>query len=86
LEAELRASPFSIRYPRNRGGLTATILLKGLLAAAVICAAHEPARAADKIRISVTNFNMAFLPAGLAVKRGFFKEEGLGGGSHPHER
>jgi len=73
----LRASPSSIRYPRNRGGLTATILLKGLLAAAAIGAAHEPARAADKIRISVTNFNMAFLPAGLAVKRGFFKEEGL---------
>ncbi|MGH7872593.1 MAG: ABC transporter substrate-binding protein [Candidatus Binatia bacterium] len=33
--------------------------------------------AADKIRISVTNFNMSFLPSGLAVRRGFFKEEGL---------
>jgi len=33
--------------------------------------------AADKIRISVTNFNMSFLPSGLAVKRGFFREEGL---------
>ena len=33
--------------------------------------------AADKIRLSVTNFNMSFLPAGIAVKRGFFKEEGL---------
>jgi NitT/TauT family transport system substrate-binding protein len=33
--------------------------------------------AADKIRISVTNFNMSFLPSGLAVKRGFFKEEGI---------
>ena len=36
----------------------------------------EPA-GADKIRISVTNFNMSFLPAGIAVKKGFFKEEGL---------
>jgi NitT/TauT family transport system substrate-binding protein len=33
--------------------------------------------AADKIRISVTNFNMSFLPSGLAVKRGFFREEGI---------
>ena len=33
--------------------------------------------AADKIRISVTNFNMSFLPSGLAVKRGVFKEEGI---------
>jgi NitT/TauT family transport system substrate-binding protein len=35
------------------------------------------AQAADKIRISVTNFNMSFLPSGIAVKKGFFKEEGL---------
>jgi NitT/TauT family transport system substrate-binding protein len=33
--------------------------------------------AADKIRISVTNFNMSFLPSGLAVRRGFFREEGI---------
>lgn len=33
--------------------------------------------AADKIRISVTNFNMSFLPSGLAVRKGFFKEEGI---------
>src|SRR3954469_1603402 len=35
------------------------------------------ASAADRIRISVTNFNMSFLPSGIAQKRGFFKEEGL---------
>ena len=40
----------------------------------VLCA---DAGAADKIRIAVTNFNMAFLPSGIALKRGFFKEEGL---------
>jgi NitT/TauT family transport system substrate-binding protein len=34
-------------------------------------------QAADKIRISVTNFNMSFLPSGLAVRRGFFREEGI---------
>ncbi len=35
------------------------------------------AGAADKIRIAVTNFNMSFLPSGIALKKGFFKEEGL---------
>lgn len=32
---------------------------------------------ADKTRIAVTNFNMTFLPTGVALKRGFFKDEGL---------
>jgi NitT/TauT family transport system substrate-binding protein len=47
-------------------------LLIGLL---VVGPQSSPA--ADKIRISVTNFNMSFLPSGLAVKRGFFREEGI---------
>ncbi|MGH7773806.1 MAG: ABC transporter substrate-binding protein [Candidatus Binatia bacterium] len=34
-------------------------------------------RAADKVRLSITNLNMSFLPAGVAFKQGFFKEEGL---------
>jgi NitT/TauT family transport system substrate-binding protein len=46
-------------------------LLIGLLASA------PELSAADKIRISVTNFNMSFLPSGLAVRRGFFREEGI---------
>jgi NitT/TauT family transport system substrate-binding protein len=33
--------------------------------------------AAEKIRVSVTNYNMSYLAAGVAAKRGFFKEEGL---------
>src|ERR1051325_9225118 len=56
---------YSIRY------LSSTLLTVG-----VLCAAGNSS-AADKIRISVTNFNMSFLPAELAVKKGFFKEEGL---------
>jgi NitT/TauT family transport system substrate-binding protein len=32
---------------------------------------------ADKVRISVTNLNMSFLPSGVALKKGFFKDEGL---------
>jgi NitT/TauT family transport system substrate-binding protein len=47
-------------------------LLIGLLAVG-----PQSSPAADKIRISVTNFNMSFLPSGLAVKRGFFKDEGI---------
>ncbi len=44
---------------------------------AAVLALCAQAEAADKIRISVTNFNMSFLPSGIAVKKGFFKEEGL---------
>jgi NitT/TauT family transport system substrate-binding protein len=32
---------------------------------------------ADTVRIAVTNPNMSFLPAGVALKKGFFKDEGL---------
>ena len=32
---------------------------------------------ADKTRIAVTNFNLSFLPLGVALQRGFFKDEGL---------
>ena len=46
------------------------------LAAGIVCAGYHQSLAADKIRLSVTNFNMSFLPAGWAAKRGFF-EEGL---------
>ncbi len=33
--------------------------------------------AADKVRISVSSLDVAFLTAGVALKRGFFKEEGF---------
>src|SRR5918992_208464 len=35
-----------------------------------------PAGAAQ-VRIAVTNPNMSFLPSGVALKKGFFKDEGL---------
>ncbi len=35
------------------------------------------ARAAEKVRVSVTNYNLSYLSAGVAAQRGFFKEEGL---------
>lgn len=33
--------------------------------------------AAEPVRISVTNQNISFLPAGVALKKGYFKDEGL---------
>ena len=53
------------------------LVLAVLSLVALVGAPPSWAIAADKIRISVTNFNMSFLPSGLAVKRGFFREEGL---------
>jgi len=48
-----------------------------LLGCVVICASSSPLHGADKVRISVTNPNMSFLPSGVALKKGFFKDEGL---------
>jgi ABC-type proline/glycine betaine transport system substrate-binding protein len=53
------------------------LLLVFLLMVGRVGVAPDLCNAADKIRISVTNFNMAFLSSGLAVKKGFFKEEGI---------
>ncbi len=53
------------------------IAIAALAAIWAACVVVHPSEAVDKIRISVTNFNMSFLPSGLAVKRGFFKEEGI---------
>lgn len=53
------------------------LLLAFLLMVGWVGVAPDLSIAADKIRISVTNFNMSFLPSGLAIKKGFFKEEGI---------
>ncbi|HEY3304253.1 MAG TPA: ABC transporter substrate-binding protein [Candidatus Binatia bacterium] len=37
----------------------------------------DAALAADKIRVSISSLDVAFLTGGVAQKRGFFKEEGL---------
>jgi ABC-type nitrate/sulfonate/bicarbonate transport system substrate-binding protein len=37
----------------------------------------RPLEAADKVRLAITNLNMSFLPAGVALKKGFFRDEGL---------
>jgi NitT/TauT family transport system substrate-binding protein len=48
-----------------------------LIGFVAICAPVPPLDGADKVRISVTNPNMSFLPSGVALKKGFFKDEGL---------
>jgi NitT/TauT family transport system substrate-binding protein len=48
-----------------------------LIALGVVITAYPLVHAADKVRISVTNPNMSFLPSGVALKKGFFKDEGL---------
>src|ERR671911_398459 len=47
------------------------------LALVIFCFSGRSIDAADKVRISVTNPNMSFLPSGVALKKGFFKDEGL---------
>jgi NitT/TauT family transport system substrate-binding protein len=49
----------------------------GIFLAILIFASHEPLGAEDKVRISVSSLDVAFLTAGTAQKRGFFREEGL---------
>jgi NitT/TauT family transport system substrate-binding protein len=56
---------------------TMNMLLSVLVAAAVVLQSLHVAQAADKIRVGVTNPNLSFLPSRVAVKRGFFKEEGI---------
>jgi NitT/TauT family transport system substrate-binding protein len=48
-----------------------------LLVLSVLGIPGGSAESADKVRISVTNPNMSFLPSGVALKKGFFKDEGL---------
>jgi len=36
-----------------------------------------PVLAAEPVRISVTNQNISFLPAGVALRKGYFRDEGL---------
>ena len=48
-----------------------------LIVAAIVTADPRRAPAADKIRVAVSNFNISFLQAGVAVKKGYFRDEGL---------
>ena len=53
------------------------VRLTFLIAAGVILAGQCPSFAADKIRIAVANFNITLLPAEIAAKKGYFRDEGL---------
>src|SRR4249920_3511318 len=48
-----------------------------LASAALVCPGSRQSFAADKIRIAVANFNVSFMTAGVAAKKGYFRDEGL---------
>ena len=50
--------------------------LSGLMIA-LMCLGGSEVVAADKIRIAVANFNVSFMTAGVAAKKGYFRDEGL---------
>ena len=53
------------------------VLLTFLVVAGMMNAAPCPSRATEKIRIAVSNFNVTFLPAAVAARKGYFRDEGL---------
>jgi NitT/TauT family transport system substrate-binding protein len=53
------------------------LLVAIIVAVGVFSSDLNLAAAADKIRIAVSNFNISFLQAGVAAKKGFFRDEGL---------
>jgi NitT/TauT family transport system substrate-binding protein len=52
-------------------------VIGSLLLVAALFAPSTRLDAADKVRVSVTNPNMSFLPSEAALKKGYFKDEGL---------
>src|SRR6266513_4122291 len=57
--------------------MVARKLRRALIALLIFGIPGQRLDAVDKVRISVTNPNMSFLPSGVALKKGFFKDEGL---------
>jgi NitT/TauT family transport system substrate-binding protein len=57
----------------NRRKATAKLFIT----AALVVVLFDGALAADRIRISISSLDAAFLTSGVAFKRGFLKEEGL---------
>ena len=54
--------------------------MKQIIWVVLIALTLTPARAleaVEKVRLAITNLNMSFLPAGVALKKGFFRDEGL---------
>src|SRR5690349_23712655 len=49
----------------------------GAIAATIFACFVSDNAHAERIRIGVTNYNLTYLSAGVALKRGFFKSEGL---------
>lgn len=57
--------------------LCASHIRWALILLVALGAPTTPALAVEKVRVAVTNLNMSFLPTGVALKRGLFRDEGL---------
>jgi len=54
-----------------------SVTIKLLMVPLLVCILTAAVNAADKVRIAVTNPNMSFLPSEVALKKGFFRDEGI---------
>ena len=52
-------------------------ILIGIATTVTILITGYSTPAAEKVRVAVANFNVTFLPAGVAAKKGYFRDEGL---------
>lgn len=53
-------------------------MIKRVSFAILVCLSSVlPAKAADKVRLSISSIDVSFLTAGVGYKRGFFRDEGL---------
>lgn len=78
--AETQRPQSSAKNCTNLRALCAGLVRWLLILVIAAIALHAPTpsvQAAEKVRIAVTNLNMSFLPTGVALRRGFFKDEGL---------
>src|SRR5215208_7042848 len=55
------------------------LMTKNIISLALLfyVSGYWPVLAAEPVRISVTNQNISFLPAGVALRKGYFRDEGL---------
>ena len=70
-QLDLLLSPAIQKRPRRPKWLGLSLI------AFVLVVAGAAAEAADKVRMSISSIDVSFLTAGLALKRGMFRDEGL---------
>ena len=68
---------FNYIFDRGSQAIPNRLMKNIVFAILVIFCFRANSVAAEKVRVSVTNYNMSYLSAGVAANKGFFKEEGL---------